>query len=116
MHNSTHLRSAEMNSCIRACSTCHEVCVETIAYCLSTGGRHAEPDHIALMQTCADICQTSADAMRRGASVHVHTCAACADICRSCADQCASMDGEQMQHCAETCRACAKECEKMARS
>lgn len=113
--HTTHLRSAEMNSCIRACSTCHEVCLETLSYCLAQGGRHAEPAHVALMQTCADICQTSADAMRRGAEVHAHICRACAAVCDACADDCASMgEDAEMRRCAETCRSCARECERMA--
>lgn len=115
--STSHLRSADMNSCIRACSTCHEVCVETIAYCLAKGGAHADPSHIALLQTCADICQISADAMRRGANVHVHTCGACAEICAACAQACASMgDDDQMRRCAEACRSCAAECARMAKS
>lgn len=116
-HPTSQRRSADMNSCIRACSTCHDVCVETIAYCLGQGGAHSEPAHIALLQTCADICRTSADAMLRGADVHVHTCRACAAVCAACADDCASMgDDEQMRQCAETCRSCAAECAKMAKA
>lgn len=114
-HHDARHRSSEMNACIEACTTCHATCVETLVYCLGQGGRHAAPAHVALMQTCADICAVSADAMRRGTPVHRHTCGACAGICAACAEDCASMgDDAVMQHCAEVCRRCADECREMA--
>ena len=113
-HTGTH-RDPAMNDCIEACTRCHAVCLETIRHCLATGGRHAAPEHIALLATCADICRTSADAMLRGTAAHVHTCRACAEICRLCADACAAMgDDADMQRCAEACRDCAAHCERMA--
>lgn len=104
-----------MAECIDNCTRCHATCIETIRYCLEQGGRHAEPQHIALMQTCADICRTSADAMLRGAQAHVHTCAACAELCRLCAESCEAMgDDGRMRRCAEECRRCADSCARMA--
>jgi hypothetical protein len=37
----------DMQECIRNCMDCHRVCLETIAYCLQQGGKHAEANHIA---------------------------------------------------------------------
>lgn len=114
-HHAAEQRDDAMNACIRHCTDCHAVCLETIAYCLEQGGAHAGAAHIALMATCADICRTSADAMLRGTDVHVHTCRACAEICRRCADACAAMrDDAAMQRCAEACRRCAESCASMA--
>lgn len=108
-------RDPMMEDCIRHCTDCHAVCVETLAHCARRGGAHAAPAHLALLQTCADICRTSADAMLRGADVHVHTCRACAEICRRCADACDAMgDDPAMRRCAEICRACADSCARMA--
>src|SRR2546427_11825435 len=45
-------------------------CRETLAYCLSKGGKHAaEPDSRLLMD-CAEPCDISANKMGRGADVH----------------------------------------------
>lgn len=104
-----------MDECIAHCSQCHATCVSTIARCRERGGTHVGADHLALMQTCADICRTSADAMLRGDAAHVHTCAACAAICRLCAEACESMaDDVRMRECAEACHRCAESCEPMA--
>lgn len=115
-HHTAEHRSAEMNQCITNCSECAAVCVETITHCLSMGGNHASPEHIALMQTCADICTVSANAMRRGSPAHTATCGACAEVCRQCADACERMgaDDEAMRRCAEACRRCAESCSAMA--
>ncbi|WP_243700008.1 four-helix bundle copper-binding protein [Lysobacter sp. N42] len=110
-----HHDHAAMRDCIDACTRCHAVCVETIRYCLEQGGAHADPAHLSLMQTCADICRTSADAMLRGDAAHVHTCRACAEVCRLCADACADMaEDARMRECAEACRRCAESCARMA--
>ena len=113
-HHSAAHRPQAMNECIDNCTQCHDICLETINYCLTKGGVHAAPEHIALLATCADTCATSADAMLRGASVHDVVCGACAEICRQCADACDAMNDPEMTRCAEVCRRCAESCSAMA--
>ena len=113
-HHSAAHRSQAMNECIDNCTQCHAICLETINYCLTKGGAHATPEHIALLATCADICATSADAMLRGASAHDVVCGACEEICRQCADACDAMNDPEMARCAEVCRRCAESCSAMA--
>jgi hypothetical protein len=98
--------SQEMRDCISNCMTCHAVCLETISHCLEMGGEHASPQHIRLLQDCAQICVTSADFMLRMSDHHPQVCGVCADICDACARECESMaDGaEFMRRCAESCR------------
>lgn len=113
-HNAEH-RDPAMNKCIDNCTQCHAICLETINYCLSKGGKHSAPEHISLLAACADICATSADTMLRGASAHTVTCGACAEICRQCAEACERMgDDAEMKRCAEMCRRCADSCATMA--
>lgn len=108
-------RSGNMQKCIQACLSCHTICLETITYCLTQGGKHAEAKHIRLLLDCAQICQTSADFMMRDSDLHTYTCAACAEVCLRCADSCDQMSNDaQMQACAEACRRCAEACEQMA--
>jgi len=104
-----------LQDCIEACSTCHDVCVQTVTHCLEKGGQHAEVGHIRLLLDCAEICQTSANFMLRGSPLHTQTCSACAEICRACAEECEHMGSdEQMRTCAETCRRCEESCRRMA--
>ncbi|MBI3281623.1 MAG: four-helix bundle copper-binding protein [Acidobacteria bacterium] len=106
----------QMRDCIQECLDCHAICVETIAHCLGLGGEHASPDHIALLEDCAQICQTSADFMLRGSERHTETCRVCADICERCAQDCERMarGDETMTRCAEVCRRCAESCSSIA--
>ena len=114
-HHSAEHRSDAMNGCITDCFNCAAACVETINYCLGKGGRHAAPEHIGLLQTCADICTASAHAMLRGTPVHAALCRACAEVCGRCADACAAMgDDEAMRRCADACRRCAESCKAMS--
>lgn len=115
-HHTAEHRSSEMNQCITNCFSCSAICVETINHCLSMGGEHANAEHIGLLQTCAEICTTSANAMLRGTHAHTATCRACAEICRMCAEHCERMAGsdETMRQCAEACRRCADSCSAMA--
>lgn len=105
---------AGMRSCIEACHSCHQVCIETIAHCLTKGGEHAEAGHIRTLMDCAQICNTSADFMSRGSTWHAEVCGVCADICEQCAMSCDALGGADMKRCADACRRCAEECRRMA--
>lgn len=116
--HATQSAGHDMQQCIQNCTECHRVCLETIQNCLSMGGQHASPEHIRLLQDCAQICRTSADFMIRGSELHTRTCGVCAEICQRCADECERMaDGDaQMQRCAEVCRRCAESCRRMSQA
>jgi len=104
-----------MQECIRNCTECHRVCLETVAHCLQLGGPHAEAAHIRLLLDCVQICATSADFMTRRSDLHARTCAVCAEVCERCAEDCEQFgDDEQMKRCAEVCRRCAQSCRQMA--
>ncbi|HSH79114.1 MAG TPA: four-helix bundle copper-binding protein [Herpetosiphonaceae bacterium] len=114
-HTSGQHTSQEMQQCIQNCTDCHRICLETVAYCLRMGGKHAEAAHIRLLLDCAEICQTSANFMIRGSDFHGRTCGVCAEVCEACAQDCEQMgDDAQMRACAEMCRRCAESCRHMA--
>lgn len=106
--------SKDMQSCIDNCLECAATCEQTLSYCLSQGGKHAEAKHIKLLLDCIDICHTSARLILRGSEQHSVTCRACADICRLCADACNAMGDETMKRCATVCEKCASSCESMS--
>jgi hypothetical protein len=109
--------SVDMRECITECTECHRICLETVAYCLGQGGRHAEAEHVRLLLDCAEICATSANFMMRGSELHTLTCSACAEVCARCAESCERMgDDETMRRCAEVCRRCAESCRRMSAS
>jgi hypothetical protein len=112
----TAVHDATMAECIENCTECHNICVETAAYCLGQGGRHAETAHIRLLLDCVQICATSADFMLRGSPFHPKTCGVCAEVCQRCAEDCETFgDDAQMRACAEVCRRCADSCKRMAK-
>lgn len=105
----------EVQQCIDNCLECHSICMETITYCLEKGGKHAEANHIRLLQDCAQICQTSADFMIRVSDIHPQTCGVCAEVCERCAKSCEQFEGDAvMRRCAEMCHRCADSCRKMS--
>lgn len=106
---------ASMQECITNCLDCHSVCLSTTSHCLRKGGAHASPDHIRLLQDCAQTCIMSADFMLRGSPLHQMTCRICAGICEMCAEDCTRLaDDEAMVLCVETCRRCAASCAEMS--
>lgn len=105
----------DMKECIDNCTACHQVCLETVSYCLGKGGRHADAAHIRILLDCAEMCQTSADFMLRNSALHSRTCGLCAEACERCAQACETFGNDpQMKKCAEICRRCAKTCREMA--
>ena len=104
-----------MQSCIDACTSCHQTCTHNVHHCLDKGGAHADSAHITLMLDCAQICATSADFLTRHSPNHKATCAVCAELCDACATSCDSFgDDEMMKQCADECRRCAESCRMMA--
>ena len=103
-----------MEDCIRNCSECHDVCLQTVTHCLQRGGEHAAGEHVRLLLDCAQICRTSADLMLRGSDFHSATCAVCADVCTRCAAACEEMgEAFKLSECAAACRRCAESCRAM---
>ena len=107
-------RSQELLECIQSCKDCHDLCVDTAAYCLGLGGRHAAAKHMRLLLDCAQVASTTEDYMLRDSAFYEKLCALCADVCDSCAAACAAFSGEaQMQACAGACLGCADACRRM---
>ena len=40
------------------CKECHAICVQTIQYSVQQGGPYVAPDHLRLLEDCAQLCQT----------------------------------------------------------
>lgn len=122
-HHDAHMGKGEnemsghgMAACIDECRACHQLCLETIRYCLEKGGRHANPQHVGLLIDCAEICQTNSNFMMRRSAEHTTVCEACARICDRCAKSCDAFgDDAQLKSCAEACRSCAEACRDMSR-
>lgn len=101
---------------IASANACMDSCRESINYCMELGGRHAEPEHIAVLMDCARICETSADFMSRQSRFHGDVCMLCAYICEECTRSCSIFAGdEQMKECALKCTACADSCREMTK-
>lgn len=106
-------QAVDMQSCIDACSSCHQVCLQmALTHCLERGGKHVEPTHFRLMANCAEVCQTSANLQLSGSQFSAQHCEFCAVVCEACADSCRSLD--DMEECVRACEACAASCRSMA--
>ena len=109
----TSTQPLDRQSCIDACASCHQVCLQmAMSHCLESGGKHVEPNHFRLMTNCADVCQTSANLQLSGSIYSSQLCALGAEVCEACADSCRTLDG--MDDCVRACEACASSCHSMA--
>jgi len=108
--------SAAMKQCAQNCTNCHNICVETLDYCLGMGGQHVGQARLKSLLDCADTCRTSADFMLRGSALHTKACGLCAEACASCAASCEKFgDDPAIKACAEECRRCEASCREMAK-
>jgi hypothetical protein len=55
----------QLQSCIDDCTRCYAMCTKTIQCCLEKSGKHAEANHVRLLQDCAEVCVTSTNFMLR---------------------------------------------------
>ncbi|MES3037660.1 MAG: four-helix bundle copper-binding protein [Bdellovibrionota bacterium] len=108
------IHSGEMEECIQICLRTYRTCQETFFYCLQQGGAHHGLSHLQIMQSCAEVCRTSAQLMMLHSPFHHYLSKVCAEICKACAESCEIMKDEEMQECARQCRECAESCEMMS--
>jgi hypothetical protein len=105
--------SPEMQECIQRCLDCHRICLETVMNeRLPSGDNEFGQEHLRLMMTCAEICQTCANFMISGSEQHTLICGVCAEICRRCSANCQKVGG--LEDCVQACDACATHCEGLA--
>ncbi len=102
----------EMETCIQHCLDCHSACLAMVPYSLRMGRELTTPNHIKMLLTCAELCQTAANLMLMDSPLQNYICAVCAAACKRCAEECERVahGDEQMLACAETCRECAASC------
>lgn len=114
-HAASQHQTPEMRRCIERCQQCHDVCSESVVYCLEQGGAHVAAAHVALLLDCAQACQAAVDSMLRGSQAHVDLCGVSASVAERCAESCDRFgDDQQMQACARTCRRCVESCREVA--
>lgn len=104
-------------TCVQNCIDSYKICSLMIQHCLMKGGKHADPQHIILLEDCSKICNLSADFMMRQSDYHTSTCAICSEVCLACAESCDALavGDEMMQTCVNACRKCSESCLEMAK-
>lgn len=106
--------SKEMQICIQNCSVCHQVCLQTLAYCLKQDGEYLKPKHLKNLMDCAQICMVSADFMSRDSELQKAVSEVCANACLACAESCEQFaDDQTLRLCADICRQCEESCGQM---
>jgi hypothetical protein len=111
----SHLVRTEqaIQTCVEACSLCHQVCLQTaMTYCLQ-GGKDVDIEHFRRMIDCAGICQMSVNFQISDSDFYHRLCEICAEVCEACATDCEKIGG--MTDCVEVCRDCATSCRQIAR-
>ena len=99
---------------MRDCWECRDECQDMLFnHCLQQGGDHVAQPHVKIMTDCIEICQITADFLRRKSPLSESLCSVCAEVCEECAKSCAQLGDKKMDKCAETCRQCADSCRQV---
>lgn len=103
--------------CILDCTECHDICLETLNYCLEKGGRYAEAPHVRLLLDGAQLCQATIDFLLRKSDWQGQMCTVCADVCDQCAESCSQFqDDVQMAACGDICQRAVASCRTVAQT
>lgn len=105
---------SHMAECIENCLTCFRACEEEFYQCLLRGENYLNASHLQLLQTCAAICQTTAQFMMLHSPYHSRLCGICATVCEACAESCENYSDQHSRRCSKLCRVCAQSCEQMS--
>lgn len=110
----TETMTPEMQTCMNACTDCHKMCLETMTYCMSKGGRYMDMSMMSMMRDCSEMCMMCMSMIMGGSEFMGRTCMLCAEMCDRCAMACEMMsDDAKMMECAAACRKCAESCRAM---
>ncbi len=105
-----------MKLCIDACFDCYKECSSTLGHCLEMGGKHAEKEHVVLIEDCAAICLTAAEFMLRKSDFHLEICKLSSQVSKACSRHCAQFKNDlPMQMCAAACKRAEEACVVMTR-
>ncbi|MFB2644718.1 four-helix bundle copper-binding protein [Raphidiopsis sp. BLCC-F218] len=108
----TESLTTEMQNCINATTECHKICLETMTYCMSQGGKYMSANLISAMRDCSEFCMICTNMLISGSLFAGKTCALCAEICDRCALACDNISTDKkMTVCASACRKCTEACQ-----
>lgn len=69
-----------------------------------------------LLLDCVEVCQLTANALRRDSPEAPRIAALCATICRACAERYVDCPSDVLRNCADACRRCALSCGDIAQA
>ncbi|WP_353933225.1 four-helix bundle copper-binding protein [Okeanomitos corallinicola TIOX110] len=105
----TESMTTEMQTCMNACMECHKICLETMTYCMSKGGKHVNMGIIGILHDCSEMCMMCMNMIMGGSEFTLRTCMLCEQMCNRCAVACEAIsDDRKMTKCAAACRRCAE--------
>ncbi|MBD6614841.1 four-helix bundle copper-binding protein [Komarekiella sp. 'clone 1'] len=104
----------EMQACKQTCIECQTICIDTLKYCKSQGGKYSDMTMMSMMRDCAEMCMICVNMINDGSEFMGNTCSLCAEICDRTAIACENMGSDAtMMFCAAICRRCAEYCKTM---
>jgi hypothetical protein len=108
--------TTEMRRCIEAASDSYSACTETLTYSLDGRFELTDPRHLRLLIDCAEVCQTTENALLRASELGQLLATVCAEACEKVAESCRRLDAadEQLGECADVCMRCADCCRELA--
>ncbi len=65
----TETVTTEMQACMDACMDCHKMCMETMTYCMSKGGKEMDKNMMSMMsmmRDCSEMCMMCMNMMMSG--------------------------------------------------
>jgi hypothetical protein len=91
----------EFQQCVQDLQTCHDVCLQTVDNCIQAGGDHAKPQHIWMLQDCAELCHTTMYFLQHDSPLFGYVTSACAQVTQHCGQECQLMGDTD---CANACQ------------
>ena len=105
-----------LTKAVRHAMYCAAICNSCAGAC--SAEPEARTDCIRLCMDCSDICTATYRVASRRAGSNERVLRAmlemCAQACETCAEMCAGMKDDHCQRCAKMCRECAEDCRAAA--
>jgi hypothetical protein len=110
--NANSMSQVEIQQCIQDCLNCQQVCSQTADADQQSGGDHAKPEHVQMLQDCAELCMTTAHFLQHGSALGGYLCQATAQVTDICSNECDQMGDTD---CANACRNASWSCNQLSK-
>jgi hypothetical protein len=111
----TSEEETKIQKCAVDCSNAYNVSLQTLRYCLTQGGKFADPSNLNKIQDCSELCHAVSSFLLRESEMKNDILKICSKACEECNKFCEQFtEDKQMAACGQYAKVAGESCKEVA--